>query len=234
MELLQQQDIAGILDQARDGSVASAGGLLLDEYVSRKNGYPSREYSIKLPGEQRFSRLKLYLVGSRLFQQTAMGTAAQIKSSEANAFFDSFTFTQAEPLSSIDAMLEYLGFGFEVQENGDYKVLMEFSDENRTHSAFFTRFVSEFYSTEVFDIWAPIYKASGSLPDSVANHLLEQNAKVNLGSYQTIRTADNSSLVVYSYQLSNGLDVVTLQKAIFHVLVTADDTEKSLTKADNF
>lgn len=77
------------LDRARDGAVAAMNGKLQGERRLTLQRYPGRELDIVREGDQRV-RLRVYVVRQRMYTLLVVGTAEQVRSPEAERFFESF------------------------------------------------------------------------------------------------------------------------------------------------
>jgi hypothetical protein len=91
-EALKNADSAKLLDGARDGAVANVNGKLIkeDKITLGKAKHPGRELLIQAPDGKIYARMRMYLVGNRLYQVIVAGTETDVKAKTANSVFDSF------------------------------------------------------------------------------------------------------------------------------------------------
>jgi len=85
----------------------------------------------------------------------------------------------AEPDKAVGRALDTLKYTYEVDEDGDYKMVFDM-DDGRSQLAFVRSTVEEFGKHKIREIWSPAYNSPGKqFPAAVANRLLEdsQDAK---------------------------------------------------------
>src|SRR5690606_31382332 len=68
------------------------------------------------------------------------------------------------PDLSLAPLLDTLGYAYEVDEDGDYRLLMEVPDSSRTQFVFVRSPVEEFGTTLVREVWSPAWEAEGEFP----------------------------------------------------------------------
>lgn len=78
------------LDNARDGGVRASGGELLSEKQITLGRYPGRELRISPGMSKNIIRVRIYIVGSRMYQLMAGGPERVIDGAPAENFFGSF------------------------------------------------------------------------------------------------------------------------------------------------
>jgi hypothetical protein len=91
---VEPEAMQGILDMGRDGALASMGGTLLAEEVISLEGFPGRHIEFELP-EERFPGggqgvLRVYLVGSRVYQVLALAVRDYLVAEDVDRFLSSF------------------------------------------------------------------------------------------------------------------------------------------------
>nr|MBN2276833.1 hypothetical protein [candidate division Zixibacteria bacterium] len=79
-----------ILSGARDGAVANIKGRLLDDRPIHIGDHPGREFEIEIAGGRGVMKMRIYLVGRRLFQVTAGTVMKNTSSPDMERFLDSF------------------------------------------------------------------------------------------------------------------------------------------------
>src|SRR5690606_28075651 len=89
--------------------------------------------------------------------------------------------SKADP--SIAPLLEELGYEYELDEDGDYKMVMAL-DGGRTQMVFIRSGVETYGRHRVREIWSPAYRVdAGAFPGPVANRLLEASHALKLGAW---------------------------------------------------
>ena len=124
------------------------------------------------------------------------------------------------PDLSLAPLLDTLGYTYQVDEDGDYRLLMEVPDSDRTQLVFVRSLVEEFGSSRVREVWSPALEAQGEFPEDVANHLLQASAGLKLGGWE--RHGRHAVLVV---KIPAAADAFALGDAITAADVAADRME---------
>lgn len=86
------EELQARLDGAQDGAVRGAGGTLKTSTKITLDGkYPGREFSARItqPANGQV-RVRIYIVGSRVYQVMVIGTDGYATSTEADTFLNSF------------------------------------------------------------------------------------------------------------------------------------------------
>ncbi|UNK57317.1 YbjN domain-containing protein [Pseudoxanthomonas daejeonensis] len=131
---------------------------------------------------------------------------------------------KADP--SVAAMLDELGYKYEVDGDGDYKMIMalEGKDNAERSQLVFVRSPVETYGTHrIREIWSPAYKSSGAFPGPVANRLLEASNDLKLGAW--VKHNGHALLVV---KLDAAAGAEALDQAINAAVTSADEMEREL------
>lgn len=129
---------------------------------------------------------------------------------------------KADP--AIAAVLDQLGYKYEVDEDGDYKMVMAIGDDERTQLVYVRSPVETYGSYRVREIWSPAYRsANGAFPGPVANRLLEASYDLKLGAWVK---HDGHALMVVKVDADAGADA--LDEAITAAVTSADEMEKEL------
>ena len=128
----------------------------------------------------------------------------------------------ADPV--IKKQLDSLKLKYEVDGDGDYKIVMEVGD-GRTQLAYIRSTTYEYRSIQIREIWSPDYKATGDvLPERVANRLLEYSNNVKLGGWVKQK---NIAMFVVKVSTSAGAD--ELNDALSLAVRSADEIEQEFT-----
>ncbi|NIJ69901.1 hypothetical protein [Xanthomonas sp. 60] len=137
------------------------------------------------------------------------------------------TSTAAEADKAVGRQLEKLGFNFEVDEDGDYRMVFDL-DNDRTQLVYVRSAVEEFGSHAVREVWSPGYtSATDALPVAVANRLLEDAQDAKLGGWvKQQRTA------MFVVKVDAKASADQLNDAIDAATRTADAMELELTGKD--
>lgn len=137
----------------------------------------------------------------------------------------------AGPLQAADAdpviakQLKDLGYEYEVDQDGDYKLLMAAGDAGRSQIVFIRSAVETYGKQQVREIWSYAYKAPGdTLPAVVANRLLDASNSLILGSW-----VKQGGSAVYVAKIPADADLEELNDAVAAAATTADEMELALT-----
>jgi hypothetical protein len=137
----------------------------------------------------------------------------------------------AGPLRAADAdpaiakQLKDLEYEYEVDEDGDYKLLMSVGDTGRSQIVFIRSAVETYGKQRIREIWSYAYKAPGdALPSVVANRLLDASNSLILGGW-----VKQSGAAVYVAKISASADLEELNDAVAAAASTADEMELELT-----
>lgn len=83
------------LDGSREGALKNINGKLTKETkITLADKYPGRDIEAELPGGKGSLRVKIYMVGTRLYQVMVVGTATWVASADSARFLDSFALVQ--------------------------------------------------------------------------------------------------------------------------------------------
>lgn len=122
---------------------------------------------------------------------------------------------------SVEARLEARGTSFEVDQDGDYKILIRYTDENRTQLVFVagkTHAVSGLVIREVFSP-AAILSKSG-FDGAKALELLGSSRRQKIGAWETA-----GDVLYFVIKLPDSMDAVQLDAALRIAAEVADDAE---------
>jgi hypothetical protein len=86
---------------------------------------------------------------------------------------------------------------------------------------------------EIRDVWSVAARGQGRVPAELASHLLTENARMILGSWQVNQGSDEY-LVVFSASVPATVDADTLREVIEVVALSTDRIEKELGPQDEF
>lgn len=88
-EIVTRAKPDALLDGGRDGALANTKGKLIGEQNMSLDGFPGREIVIEVPGKG-LLKLRVFLVGRRMFQVMAVGTKEMIEHEDTAKYLTSF------------------------------------------------------------------------------------------------------------------------------------------------
>jgi hypothetical protein len=129
----------------------------------------------------------------------------------------------ADPI--VKRMLDAKGTPYEVDEDGDYKILVSYKGEGRTQLVYVRSAVETWGKQRVREVWSYAYESpSDQFSSLVANRLLQASNDVKLGSWVKQK---NRALMIVKIDAEAGAD--ELDNAIDFAAEVADEMEKELT-----
>ncbi|GAB4128866.1 YbjN domain-containing protein [Thermopirellula anaerolimosa] len=139
--------------------------------------------------------------------------------------------------SSADArvrkVIEAIGWKYEVDSDGDYKMVFRFDDE-RTQLVYANGKTVELGNMEIREVWAPGFKIPGDASAEMLLDLLRENNRVKVGAWRVIKSGSDL-VAVFTAQISADADKDTFQTVVQAVCTTADEKEKAVTEGgDDF
>lgn len=127
----------------------------------------------------------------------------------------------------IKAILDEIGFEYEITDAGDFKVIVALEDD-RTQAAYI-KSETEFYDEmEIREIWSVGYASDGNIPEDVANMLLQNSFDQKIGAWQVIHD-DETSLAIFAVKMSANANAKSVRSAIIAAVRSADAVELELT-----
>ena len=124
----------------------------------------------------------------------------------------------------IARQLDSLGYEYEVDADGDYKMVFDLS-EGRSQIVFVRSPVEEYGSLRVREIWSPGFKVEGNaFPAAVANRLLSDSNDAKIGAW-----VRQGSTAMYVVKIDASASAEQLSDAISAAVSTADKLEQELT-----
>ncbi len=135
----------------------------------------------------------------------------------------------AEADKAVARHLDKLGYTYEVDEEGDYRMVFDVEGD-RTQMVYVRSSVEDFGSHNIREIWSPAYSAkTKQFPVAVANRLLEDSQDAKMGGWVK---QDTTAMFVVKIDADATAD--QLSDAIDAAIRTADAMELELTKKDEF
>lgn len=141
---------------------------------------------------------------------------------------------QAQAGTTVDdrvaRQLTEANLSYEVDDEGDYRLKYSL-DDGRSQIAWVASGTSKLGDLEVRELWSIAYRATGQVPQEMANGLLLANARQALGAWQVQRSGEEY-MVVFSAPIDAKTDATTLALALDAVTKAADAMEQALTGQD--
>lgn len=135
----------------------------------------------------------------------------------------------AEPDKAVGRALDTLKYTYEVDEDGDYKMVFDM-DDGRSQLAFVRSTVEEFGKHKIREIWSPAYNSPGKqFPAAVANRLLEDSQDAKMGAW-----VKQDQLAMFVVKVDATPTPEQLSDAIDAAIRTADAMELELTEQDEY
>jgi hypothetical protein len=135
----------------------------------------------------------------------------------------------AEPDKAVARHLDTLGYPYEVDEDGDYRMVFDM-DNDRTQLVYVRSVVEEFGANKVREVWSPGYQSStDAFPQAVANRLLEDSQDAKMGGW-----VKQERIAMFVVKLDADAPSQALGDAISAATRTADAMELELTRQDEY
>lgn len=135
-----------------------------------------------------------------------------------------------DPDPIVKAQLESRDLKFEVDSDGDFKLIFPVGTGGRTQLVFVRSATTSIGKIRLREIWSPAYRAPGDdFPCEIANKLLVASQDYKLGSW--VRQGPHAVFVV---KLAAESPVDELLTAIRAAVESADAMERDLTGRDDF
>ncbi len=140
-----------------------------------------------------------------------------------------FSAQASTPDPAVAKALDALGYPYEVDEDGDYKMVFDV-DNDRTQLVFVRSAVEDYGSHRIREIWSPGYNApADQFTAEVANRLLEDAQDAKLGGW-----VKQKHLAMFVVKIDADADGPVLADAIEAATHTADAMELALTGQDEY
>lgn len=131
---------------------------------------------------------------------------------------------EVEPDVRIGKQLKELDYSPEIDEDGDYKLVLELEDE-RTQLVYVRSPVHEYGSHAIREIWAPAYRIDGGrFPAPVSERLLEDSHSSVLGSW-----VKQGEYAIFVIKVATDVSTEQLEDALVAAAYSADNMEQELT-----
>jgi len=128
--------------------------------------------------------------------------------------------------------LESLGLEFEVDADGDYRVIMAWSEDGRSQLVFVNSNTETLGDAEIREVWTVGYKKETTeLAQRVATKLLEASSTYKIGAWEVVWRGE-TVLAVLNAKIPADATAKYLGEVINVVSATADEIEKELLTTD--
>ena len=125
--------------------------------------------------------------------------------------------------ASVETRLDARGIKYEIDGDGDYKVVVSYKDENRTQLVFVSGATESIKGLVVREVFSPAGRVNGDGVGGQALALLAENRTKKIGAWEIA-----GDTLYYVIKLPDSVDAVQLEAAIDIASETADDKEIEL------
>jgi len=126
--------------------------------------------------------------------------------------------------ASVASRLDARGVKYEVDEDGDYRVTIRYSDEGRTQLAFVSGRTESVSGLRVREVFAPAGRVDrDGIDGAKALELLRESRRQKIGSWEI-----GGSVLYFVIKLPDSADAAELEAALDIVAQVADDKEIEL------
>lgn len=130
---------------------------------------------------------------------------------------------------SVQTRLEASGTRYEIDQDGDFKIVYSWRRESRSQLVFVAGHVEKVGGIAVRQIFAPVARLDdGRLAPDMATTLLRDNSSRILGHWAT-----NDSHLIYVIDIPDDIDAAGLESAISIAAEIADDKEIELAEGED-
>lgn len=130
----------------------------------------------------------------------------------------------------VELALAETELNYEIDEDGDFKLVLEFDDE-RSHVVYVSSRTYTLANLEIREVWSIGHVSDSALSTELANRFLTESADMILGGWE-LQTWGDQQVVVFRAKMSANASGETLESAIAAVSQTADEMEKELVGTD--
>lgn len=134
----------------------------------------------------------------------------------------------------VRASLEEAGIKYSVNQAGNFKVIFQMKDEDRSHMAFVVSKTSSYREVELREVWAVAAVLDEYPPEEVLHRLLSVNSTTKLGAWAIEQAEDGEIWLLYTAKVPAGLSPVELKDIIYFVAEVADEMEADISGDDEY
>jgi hypothetical protein len=121
----------------------------------------------------------------------------------------------------VKQQLDAEGWTYEIDEDGDFKMVVGFDDEDRSQLVYVISTTMESGDLEVREVWSPVYTTDGPLPAKIARWALDRAWDQIVGSL-----ASNGGTVYFVAKIDAKAPPEVLSRIIRVAASTGDELEK--------
>lgn len=130
----------------------------------------------------------------------------------------------------VKELLDQTDYNWEVDQDGDFKLILQFDDE-RSQIVFVSSRTFVMEGLEIREVWSVGDVSENNLSPLFAMRMLEENAQVKLGAWE-LQDWDGTKVSIFRAKISANANLNTLNTAISAVGITADEREKEFVGTD--
>jgi len=134
--------------------------------------------------------------------------------------------------SRVKKVLDDLGYTYEVDADGDYRLLFNYED-GRSQLVWIRSNTNQYENLEIREIFSYGYETSGKMSADVARNLLAKNSEYKIGAWELL-DSNSKQYGLFTARISATVDSKTMQVVLRAVGVTADEMEKDLLGSDDW
>lgn len=139
-----------------------------------------------------------------------------------------------EPDSRIKNLLDQTSLKYEVDSDGDFKLLYEY-DDGRSHIVFVNSRTETYGGMEIREVWSVGYmppEDGESVSARVSENLIRANSRAKMGAWQ-IQTMDGKEVGVFRAMVPADAGQEIILDTMKLVGITADEKEAELLNSDD-
>ena len=131
----------------------------------------------------------------------------------------------------VKAALDELGLKYDVDSDGDYKLLLKL-DSGRTQFVWVISHTESYGNLEIREVYSFGFKTGGDLSKELSQRLLQENTENKLGAWRLVGSG-STQVATYAVQIAATADANSLKQALKIVVVLADAMEKEVVGKDD-
>lgn len=126
---------------------------------------------------------------------------------------------------ALEALLKAAEIPFKVDEDGDYRIVYEWSKDKRSQLVYVSGTTEELAGVTLYEIFSPAsVLADGAIDPALAKRLLGENATYKFGAWEI-----SGKNLYFGGKVPAGVSASQFETLVDVVAGTADDMEKELT-----
>lgn len=125
---------------------------------------------------------------------------------------------------ALDALLKAAQIPFEVDEDGDYKIVYDWSTEKRSQLVYVSGTIEELSGVRLYEVFSPALVADGEgIDPALAKRLLGENARFKFGAWEA-----SGNTLYFGGKIAAGTSAAQFETLVAVIAGTADDMELEL------